>query len=386
MRRSLLICALSAALVASPAAAERAAEPAPSENVFAVAGACVWAPSRRENALGAAFISEAATSLVRSFAAALQAAAAGTTRVSSATLMLDPQRHECIQFVRGALSVTASEADTGAALRDYLPAAAHQDAAARLFANGVRLSGPPGLIAEVRLHTIRESAGGGRLVVMEPTFIGYREPSFRQMLRFWDGDERSFAFQLQMDEAPKAPAAIASGGQVQLGARRPSWERLHIDMGDAPSPGSSLAFEMKAGQLYNARVSVSESSSASAFMTFWANVIAAAPVQTAAAAALQDAVSEDRRDAADRTAYAAYATKRSELGALINACPLAANDAARAWVITDRAKLVQAIRAYASAAADAGVSLSSFPDLAPEAGVDEIVAWCAATRTFLHTH
>lgn len=387
MRSLLFICAASGLLAVTPPAL--ADDEAVSEGVFAVAGTCVWSGQRRESALTTAFIAEIATNLVQSFATALQAAAAGRTRTNSATLVLDPERHECIQFVRGALSVTATQADTAAALVDYLRGT--PDGAAALYANGVRLNSAPGLIIEVRLHTIREASDGRRLIVLEPSFIGYREPSFRQALRFWDGNERTFGLQLQLDQAPNAPAAIASGGQLQLGTRRPSHERLHIDMGNAggegiPSPGSSLAFQVQTGDLYNARVSVAESSSTSAFMTFWANVIAAPSVQSAAAGELQDALSEDRRDAAERNAYESYATRRSELGTLVNECPGANNQSARAWVMTERAKLVQAIRDYTNAAGDADVPTAAFPALSEEAGTAEIVAWCASTRDFLQQH
>jgi hypothetical protein len=121
-------------------------------------------------------------------------------------------------------------------------------------------------------------------------------------------------------------------------------------------------------------------------MTFWANVIAAPSVQAAAVDEVQDALSEERRDAAERGAYETYASRRSTLGALVNDCPTANTQAARAWVMTERAKLVQAIGGYTNAADDAEVPIDALPDLPTEAGTAEIVAWCASARDFLQQH
>jgi hypothetical protein len=260
--------------------------PQVSESVFAVSGNCVWADNRRPEgaALGAALVTQIVTQAVKSFATALTNAANGQTRQSVATLIIDAAHDNCIQFVRGAIDVTADDQTVLRALSAY---GISLEQAQQLRANGVRISTEPGLLVEARLHTMR-LADSNRLVVLEPSFIGYSDPSFRQIFR---GNERTIALQLQVAQAPAAPGDAAAGGQIMLGRRTPhSHQALWFSLSQPrdrqiASPGASLAFQLDDRNLYNARVSVAESTSPSAFLQFWATVASAPDVQSAAVSA-----------------------------------------------------------------------------------------------------
>ncbi len=391
MKQWLISCAISAALLGVPTGA--AAQDFAANGSFAAAGRCIWSPRPRSTdaeSAGGVILGQVATQLVKSFATALADAAKGRTQASTAAVLIRPGT-ECIQFVRGSVDLTTNLSTLSGNLITWNYAADDTEAtriAQTLLANGLPLSLRPALLVEARLRDVHLT-GADRIVVLDPSYIGYNDPSFTQPLRFWDGGGRTFAMQLQAVAAPSAPADNSAGGQVQLGRHSPRARvRLVPETWTRPSPRASYAFELKGNAIYNARVSVSESTTSSAFLQFWANVMSNSEVQTAVSREVNLVINDEARDAAQGAAATAYNTARTTLATLVSTCPVATAAQAdrETWVRTKRGDLIAAISGFNTAAGNTDPRRARITMFAEDAGPDAIIAWCDQARTFLLTH
>lgn len=394
-------CVASALCFAAPANAQIDDNTRPplqtrTEGVYAGAGPCIYAPETQESA-ATPLISGIVTQAVKSFATLLAEQAKARTESREATVRID-NTTACIQFVRGSLdlnllTVTQDEAartlasrlvEYGISERGSSPED-REILARTLIRNGLPLAGSPHLLVEARLVRIHlRPNDAAEHYVLDPTYIQYGRPIFSQWLRFWSGERRSFAMQVQVAEFPALPAANAPGssaavGRFQIGQTY----RLIPDGLVAPTPRASSAFQLAGGKQYTARISVSETSSASAFLSFWAGVTGQQSVQTALVQEGTRVLDADARDTADQTAYN---TARTALVTLLNARPAASPaDAASAWVRLNRENLIRALAAYNDAADLAGREEYS-PDIPASADVTAVFTWIDNARPYFETH
>jgi hypothetical protein len=369
---------------------------------FAGAGKCHWAPTRRESA-GAVFLSQIAAQAVSSFAGWVAGNAQAQTQTSTANFILRGDA-TCVHFVRGALDLRLGppvQEPPDASVRrlqQVLEGAAvgasdYGELARTLLQNGLPLADAPELIVEARLLRVYRPVEGGNptpteFVVLDPTYIYYRDPLFSQPLRFWANDERVFAMQIQVAAAPDAPGAQAAGSTATIGAyeRGDISQLIPEEWANVATPRSNFAFRLETNRSYNARVSVSESVSESAFLKFWAEVMGAPPVRQALTTELNYAINQDARDQAQADAYAAA---RTTLVSSANNCPASSADQSTrvTWIRTNRVILARAYDVYYEAARHAGYSgmPGDFPSAASAEG-DEIPRWCEGVRTYLNAH
>jgi len=375
------------------------------EGTYAGSGDCYWAPERREG-VGAIFLAQIATRAVSSFASMLSRDAGRSEANAVANFTLRGNAR-CVQFIRGSLDLSMGPATENPSADNVARVAAmlsrsgvgaedHSALARTLLRNGLPLAGTPSLIIEARLLRVeRMIEVGGQTsstpteyVVLDPTFIYYRDPLVSQPLRFWANDARSFAMQIQVAAAPASPGAQAAGSSAAVGRfERGDSRRLIPDSWSrAPTPRAVFGFSLETNRAYNARLSVTESTSESAFLKFWAEVVGAQPVQQALSGELNYALIPDARDRAEADAYAAA---RVALVTSVNACPAAsvAETERVTWIRTNRVVLSRAYATYADAARYAGYRgmPPEFPSTADATG-PTIPNWCEEVRTYLNTH